>query len=124
MARPASRTRPIIPVGWYLREWMDSLKVDQATMMRRANWSKTTASHLYNCRQNYNPALVQAAAAALHLRDFELFLHPDEAHQIRRLRLAVEEEGRLRAVAEARPDWPGAPLDAPPPEKQQRLRPR
>lgn len=93
-----SRTRPVIQVGWYLREWMDTLGVNQAQMIERTDWSKTTASHLYNCRQDYNPALVKAAARALNIRDFELFMPPEEAFHIRRLRQAVEEEHRLRAI--------------------------
>jgi len=97
-----AKTRPVIPVGWFLREWMDTLNVNQAAMVRDAGWSKTTASHLYNCQQDFNPELVRAAAQALKIREFELFLPPDEAFHIRRLRQAVEEEHQLRAVADKR----------------------
>jgi len=104
-----SATRPRIKVGWFIREWMDHLNVDQATMVREAGWSKTTASHLYNHRQDYNPALVRSAAAALNIREFELFLHPDEAMHIRRLRRAAEEEYRLRLVADRSLAFEGFP---------------
>ena len=59
-----ARSRPRITVGWYLPEWMDTLRVNQAQMIERTGWSKTTASLLYNCQQDYNPALVTSAAAA------------------------------------------------------------
>lgn len=100
-----ARTRPKISVGWYLPEWMDSLEVNQAQMIERAGWSKTTASLLYNRQQDFNPALVAAAAHALNIEPFELFLPPEEAHHIKRLRQAVEEEHRLRVVAEERREF-------------------
>jgi hypothetical protein len=114
-----AKTRPVIPVGWFLREWMDSLHVDQATMMREAGWSKTTASLLYNCQQDYNPNLVKAASHALKIREFELLLPPGEAFHIRRLRQAVEEEHQLRAVSEKQiPFIPATDSPpAPPPRK-------
>lgn len=74
-------------------------------MQKEAGWSKTTASHLYNRQQDYNPALVKAAARALKIREYELLLHPEEAFHIRRLRQAVEEEHRLRAVAEKQDEF-------------------
>ena len=114
-----ARTRPKIPVGWFLTEWMDSLGVNQAQMIERAGWSKTTASLLYNRQQDHNPALVAAAAHALHIEQFELFMLPEEAFHIRRLRQAVDEEHRLRLVAEERREFA-----AQPPDEGDRLAPR
>lgn len=71
---------------------MNHLNITQAQMVRLTGWPKSTANHLYNHRQDYNPALVKAAAEALKLEPFELFLHPREALQIRRLREAVAYE--------------------------------
>ena len=83
------------------------MHVDQATMVRDAGWSKTTASFVYNHQQDFNPALVKAAAHALKVREFELFLHPDEAMHIRGLRKAAADEYQLRVVAEKANDWHG-----------------
>ena len=104
-----AKTRPVIPVGWFLREWMDELRVNQALMMKDAGWSKTTASLLYNRQQDYNPDLVAAAANALRIAPFELFLLPEEAFHIRRLRAAVDDEYKLRAVADKRSTFKPAP---------------
>lgn len=112
-----ARTRPRIPVGWFLREWMETLKVRQADMMKRAGWSKTTASLLYNCQQDYNPQLVRDAARALNVEEWELLMPPSLAMQIRRLRAAVDSEVQLR-VAEERATLP------PPEPAPDRLRPR
>ena len=105
-----SRTRPVIEVGWYLREWMESLHVSQADMVRKADWSKTLVSHLYNRQKDFTPKLVREGATALGIRPYELFLPPEEANHIRRLRFAVEEEHRLRLIASAdTPEDPPAP---------------
>lgn len=112
-----ARSRPRIQVGWFLREWMDTLQVRQATMCDRTGWSKTTASLLYNCQQDYNPQLVADAARALNVEPWELLMHPELAMQLRRLRAAVAEEAHLRA---AEPRTPFTPAEPP----QERLAPR
>jgi len=82
--KPFARTAP-----WFLSEWMHALGLRQADLMQRTGWSKTTASLLYNGRQKYNPVLLMEAADAMNLRPFELFLPPDEAMAIRRMREAA-----------------------------------
>lgn len=73
---------------------MDSLGVRQRDVIERTGWSKTTASLLYNCQQDYNPQLLLEAAAALNLEPYELLLPPDRANAIRQttstIRLAAE----------------------------------
>jgi transcriptional regulator with XRE-family HTH domain len=76
-------------INWYLREWMDTLKVSQAEMIRRTGWSKATTSQLYNNKQDYNPNLVNVAATALHLETFELLMRPERAMALRRQREAA-----------------------------------
>lgn len=95
----AKRSRPIIPVTWYLKEWMDTLGVNQAHMVREAGWSKTTASLLYNCQQDMNVDLLKSAAAALKREPFELLMPPEDAFQIIRHRQEIEREA-LRLVAD------------------------
>ena len=89
-------------INWYLREWMDMLGVNQAEMIRRTDWSKATASQLYNNIQDYSPKIVNEAAKALNVAPFELLMKPEEAMALRRQRdaaltiVAVSDE---RAVA-------------------------
>jgi transcriptional regulator with XRE-family HTH domain len=90
-ANMARRGIPKGKVNWFLREWMDSLGVRQAEMMRRTEWSKATASQLYTGKQDYSPKIVNEAAAALHLEPFELLLPPERAMAIRRLRESAAE---------------------------------
>jgi transcriptional regulator with XRE-family HTH domain len=71
-------------INWYLREWMDTLEVSQAEMMRRTGWSKATASQLYNNKQDYNPKLVKQAAVALNVERWELLMTPAQAAAIRK----------------------------------------
>lgn len=73
-------------------------------MIERAGWSKTTASLLYNHRQDYSPRIVEEAALALHLRPFELFLHPEDAMAIRRMR-----ESAVRIAAEDKQSFTAFP---------------
>jgi transcriptional regulator with XRE-family HTH domain len=76
-------------INWYLREWMDTLGVNQAEMIRRTDWSKATASQLYNNKQDYSPKIVNEAAKALNLEPFELLMKPERAMAYRRQRQAA-----------------------------------
>ena len=89
---------------------MDSLHASQAYMMKEAGWSKTTASLLYNCQQDFNPKLIAQAARALKIRPFELLMHPEEAMALRRLR-----ESALSIAAEHRLAYKPAPEEPVPP---------
>lgn len=102
----ARKSRPVIDVGWFLTEWMDSLRVRQADMIERAGWSKTTASLLYNRQQDYSPRLIEEAAHALNVAPFELLLHPDDAMAMRRMR-----ESALTIAADRRHSFTPAPAD-------------
>ena len=106
----AKRSRPVIPVTWYLREWMDALEVRQSDMVREAGWSKTTASLLYNCQQDMNVELLKSAAAALKRKPYELLIPPEEAFQIIRHRQEIEREA-LRLVAENKIEFRDKPVD-------------
>lgn len=94
---------------WYLPEWMDTLRITQAQVCRETGWSKATVNDIYHGKTAYYRQIVNDLARALRIEPFELLLPPEEAMQIRRLRTAVEEEGRLRAVAEARREFTPAP---------------
>lgn len=109
-ANMARKSRPVIPVTWYLREWMDTLDVRQSDMVREAGWSKTTASLLYNCQQDMNVDLLKSAAAALHRKPYELLMPPEDAFRAIRHQQEVEREA-LRLVSEKHVAFKGAPAD-------------
>jgi transcriptional regulator with XRE-family HTH domain len=96
-------------INWYLREWMDALGVNQAEMIRRTDWSKATASQLYNNLQDYSPKIVNDAARALNVAPFELLMRPEEAMALRRQRdaaltiVAVSDERAVAAALERNP---------------------
>lgn len=106
----AKRSRPVIPVTWYLREWMDTLKVRQSDMIREAGWSKTTASLLYNRQQDMNVDLLKSAAAALNRKPYELLMPPEDAFRIIRHQQEVEREV-LKLVAERQVDYKAGPAE-------------
>jgi transcriptional regulator with XRE-family HTH domain len=75
---------------------MDHLGVNQAEMVRRTDWSKATASQLYNNKQDYSPKVVNEAAKALNVAPYELLMRPETAAALRRLR-----QDALRVVEDA-----------------------
>ena len=106
---------PVIPVTWFLKEWMDTLGVNQAYMVREAGWSKTTASHLYNCQKDMNANLLKSAAAALKREPYELLMRPEDAFQIIRHRQEIEREAlrlvETRRVADSQQNFTGKQED-------------
>lgn len=83
-----------IPKGgasWFIREWMDHLGVRQRDMVERCDWSKATASQIYNGVQDFSPRIVLEAATALNVEPFELLMPPERAMALRRLRASAEE---------------------------------
>lgn len=85
-------------INWFLKEWMDTLDVNQAEMIRRTGWSKASASQLYNNKQDYSPKVVNEAADALNVAPYELLMKPETAMALRRLRadaFRVVEDGRV-----------------------------
>lgn len=108
-----SHSRPKQNVAWHLAAWMDTLRTSQTDMMDRAGWSKTTASLLYNCRQDLSSKLIKEAAFALNIEPFELFMLPDQAMALRRLR-----DDAIRIAADKRTIWGQFPADETPPTAQ------
>jgi len=78
--------RPVIYTNWYLREWMDALGVNQATMSERTGWTKTKASHLYNSQQDHSSVVLDEAARALNCQAYELLMRYEAAMALRRQR--------------------------------------
>lgn len=80
---------------WYLKAWMAALKVRQRDIMKATDYSKATMSDLVNGKQRYNRDILNEIADVLHIRPYELLMHPDEAMAIRRVR-----ESAVRIAAE------------------------
>lgn len=58
-------------------------------MMELTGWSKATMSQLYNGTQDYSPAILETAAAALGVEPFELLIPPERAMALRDFRRAA-----------------------------------
>lgn len=89
----ARRGIPKAPPRWFLVEWMAACGMSgrgaQAKMMERTGWSKATMSQLFNGTQDYSPAIIEAAAAALEVEPFELLLPPERAMALRDFKRAA-----------------------------------
>jgi hypothetical protein len=83
---------------WYLKDWLRTLGVSQAWVAEQLRLQTSKISRKATGVTAYDRDDINAIAALLHLQPFELLLHPEEAHHIRRLRAAVEDEHRLRAA--------------------------
>lgn len=55
-------------------------------MMEKTGWSKATMSQLFTGKQGYTHKIVEEAARALDIMDYELLMHPDHANAVRQLR--------------------------------------
>ena len=77
--------------SWFIKEWMDYYQVKQSKMIEMTGWSKASASQIYNGIQDYSPRIVQEAADALNLENYELLMHPDKAMALRRLQASAEQ---------------------------------
>lgn len=109
----ARKREPVQVVGpdWHLSEWMKTLKMKQADIIRETGWGKATMSDIVAGRTSYYRQIVNELARALKIEPWELLLPPEEVFHIRRLRQAVDEEHRLRLVAEQQRDFVGKQQD-------------
>ncbi len=71
---------------WYLKQWLKTLGKKQADVVRDLEWNKARVSLMIRGEQQYTRDAVNEVAAWLHLRPYELLMHPDDAMSLRRLR--------------------------------------
>lgn len=88
---------------WYLKDWMKALGVSQAELCRRTDYPKAKLSELASGKQRYNRDILNDVSTALHLRPFELLMHPDDAMAIRRVRDDAARIASVRLVDEKQP---------------------
>jgi transcriptional regulator with XRE-family HTH domain len=99
MPRKKIPKKDIAP-DWFLREWMAALRVKPVDLVKETGMSKATISDIVNGRTHYYRALVNLMAQVLHIEPFELLMHPDQAHALRRLRASA-----LSIAAERDTPW-------------------
>lgn len=71
---------------WFLREWLRASNKRQADLVKDLDWNKAKASLMARGLQPYTRDEVNELADYLHVRPYELLMHPDDAHALRRLR--------------------------------------
>lgn len=71
---------------WYLKEWLAVLDKKQADIVRDLDWNKARVSLMISGKQQYTRDAVNELSNYLHIRPFELLMHPDEAMRLRRLK--------------------------------------
>lgn len=90
----ARRGVPKAGVRWYLNEWMAARGLEgrgaQSRMMEMTGWSKATMSQLFNGTQDYSPKILEDAAKALGVEEFELLITPERANALRQLQATAQ----------------------------------
>jgi predicted XRE-type DNA-binding protein len=81
----------LIVLDWYLSDWLKTLQVTQADIVRLTDYPKAKVSDLVTGKQRYNRDILNDIANALHLQPYELLMHPDDAMKQRRLKRVVED---------------------------------
>ena len=82
-------------LDWYLAEWLQSLQVSQADLVRLTDYPKAKVSDLVTGKQRYNRDILNDIAAALNLYPYELLMHPHDAMAQRQMKQAVEQFVRI-----------------------------
>lgn len=98
--RPTSNS---LGPDWYLPQWMATLDVTQADLVRDTGWSPSTVNDIFHGRTEYYRAILNEVANVLHVQPYELLMHPEEAMAIRRMRqdaVRIAAEDRVRFVPE------------------------
>ena len=80
----------LIVLDWFLADWLKSLQVSQAELVRRTDYPKAKVSDLVTGKQRYNRDILNDIANALNLYPYELLMHPEDAMAQRQMRTAME----------------------------------
>ena len=81
----------LIVLDWYLPDWLKSLQVSQADLVRLTDYPKAKVSDLVTGKQRYNRDVLNDVAAALNIYPYELLMSPDDAMAQRRMRTVAQE---------------------------------
>lgn len=77
--------------GAYIREWMESVGLKQADLVKKLGWSKAKANSVWHGDQRYNEDMLNEVSLLVNARPRELLMHPADAHAERRLRATLRE---------------------------------
>lgn len=76
---------------WYLKEWLKTLGKKQADIVRDLDWNKARISLMLHGKQPYDRDSVNELTAYLHLKPYEILMHPQDAMALRQLqKTAIE----------------------------------
>lgn len=73
----------------FVREWMTLAGLKQADLVNKLDYSKAKANAIWHGEQRLNEDILEEVAALVNARPYELLLHPDTAHHLRRLEALV-----------------------------------
>lgn len=84
---------------WYLREWMDTLKVrfPHAWLQEQTEWSDGKVSNVLSGKKRYDKDIVNLVSEKLGILPYELLMPPKLANAIRTMR---SEAPKLAAATE------------------------
>lgn len=71
---------------WYLKQWLRYFGKKQADVVSELDWNKARVSLMVRGEQQYTRDAVNELADFLHIRPYELLMHPDDAMALRKLR--------------------------------------
>ena len=77
-------------LDWYLSDWLKTLQVTQAELVRRTDYPKAKVSDLVTGKQRYNRDILNDVSKALNIYPYELLMHPEDAMAQRRMAQAIE----------------------------------
>jgi transcriptional regulator with XRE-family HTH domain len=80
-----------IMLDWFLGDWLKTLQVSQADLVRATDYPKAKVSDLVTGKQRYNRDILNDIARALNIEPHELLMHPDDANAIKRMRRLAHE---------------------------------
>jgi plasmid maintenance system antidote protein VapI len=72
-------------LDWYLADWLQTLRVSQADLVRLTDYPKAKVSDLVTGKQRYNRDILNDIARALNLQPHELLMHPEDAMALRQM---------------------------------------
>lgn len=88
---------------WHLAEWLRYFGKIQADLEKDLGWNKSKASLMCNYEQRYHRDDINQVADWLHLKPYELLMHPEDAMALRRMResaLKIAVDNTSREISE------------------------
>lgn len=74
----------------YIAEWMESVGLIQADLVKHLGWSKAKANAIWRRDQRINEDVLREVAPLVKAEPHELLLPPDRAHLLRHLQAILD----------------------------------